>query len=165
MSRTRFWTISAVLLALVTACGLWFQAHCRIVVDPQVTPSLDNRLFLIDIDDRTPVTGAVFAFRTRGTAPVFPDGTQFAKVMAGVPGDTVEITADFAVLVNGTEVARGMPFFNGQDVEMIRRKFVGKKKLAADEYWMMGTNPKSFDSRYWGVMHEDQIIGRAYPFF
>jgi conjugal transfer pilin signal peptidase TrbI len=29
-------------------------------------------------------------------------------------------------------------------------------------YWVMGDQPKSFDSRYWGVVYQQQIIGKAY---
>jgi len=28
--------------------------------------------------------------------------------------------------------------------------------------WMMGATADSFDSRYWGFLHEQQVIGRAY---
>ncbi|MDV5555438.1 S26 family signal peptidase [Enterobacter hormaechei] len=28
-----------------------------------------------------------------------------------------------------------------------------------------GQKPFSFDSRYWGTVKNDQIIGRAYPLF
>ena len=32
-------------------------------------------------------------------------------------------------------------------------------------YFMMGEHFRSYDSRYWGTVHENQIVGRAYPLF
>ncbi|NDG89011.1 MAG: S26 family signal peptidase, partial [Gammaproteobacteria bacterium] len=29
-------------------------------------------------------------------------------------------------------------------------------------YWAMGDQPKSFDSRYWGVVYQQQVVGKAY---
>lgn len=160
-----FWLKAGVLLAIVGTAGTWFSANYRIVIDPQKNPSLARRVLIVDLKDRTPVRDGVFAFHTRRTAPVFEEGTLFAKVMRGMPGDRVEVTKDFRILVNGIELARGLPLYRDVPADMLRRKFSGAKTLGEGEYWMLGTTPGSFDSRYWGVMKDDQIVGRAYPLF
>jgi conjugal transfer pilin signal peptidase TrbI len=39
------------------------------------------------------------------------------------------------------------------------------EKVPPSAYWMTGKTPKSFDSRYWGYVYDDQVIGRAYAMF
>ena len=87
-----------------------------------------------------------------------------AKYLAAGPGDTVEVTEDFRILVNDHLFARGLPHLTGLDPKALKA-FIGRRVLMADQYWMLGTLPMSFDSRYWGPIHGDQIVGRAYVLF
>jgi len=41
--------------------------------------------------------------------------------------------------------------------------FAGETVLDEGTYWFMGETPYSFDSRYWGTVSEEQIIGQARP--
>ena len=34
----------------------------------------------------------------------------------------------------------------------------GKQELKKDEYFVMGSNPKSYDSRYWGAVKKQDIM-------
>lgn len=119
---------------------------------------------MIDHLDRTPRRGRVFAYRAMQAEPIYANGTLMAKVLVAGPGDTVEVTPDFRVLVNEKTFARGLPHLKFAD-ELTVKQFVGKRVLKADQYWMLGTLPMSFDSRYWGPIHADQIVGRAYVLF
>ena len=43
---------------------------------------------------------------------------------------------------------------------------MGKGYLDKDEFFALGTNQsESIDSRYWGNVNENQVIGRLYPIF
>ncbi|MCB6146779.1 S26 family signal peptidase (plasmid) [Providencia rettgeri] len=35
--------------------------------------------------------------------------------------------------------------------------------MPAGHIWLMGRTKVSFDSRYWGVLPIENVIGRAYP--
>jgi signal peptidase I len=101
-----------------------------------------------------PRAGDVVVFR--GAAP----GTgYFVKRIVGTPGEIVEIREP-ALVVDGrpleeAHAARG----RGQ-------QSAGLIHLADGEYFVMGDNrPNSIDSRSWGPLQREQIIGRARVIF
>ena len=122
---------------------------------------MDANVLLFQMNAEQPYQrGDVLVFESRRAAPVFPDGTRLAKIAVGVPGDTVEITPDERILVNGRLISTGLPYLNKLS-EGEKRKFIGRKVLGKDEFWMMGTTEHSFDSRYWGSINANQVLGKS----
>ncbi len=91
--------------------------------------------------------------------------TNIIKRVIGVPGDTIEIR-DQAVYLNGERLAES---YLSADVDTDpRRDEYSSLVLAKDEYYVLGDNRAiSQDSRTFGPIHADQIIGevlfRFYP--
>ena len=88
------------------------------------------------------------------------EGEIIIKRIIGMPGDTVSIR-DNTVYVNGEEVEEDYAYGETSDYEEIT--------LGDDEYFILGDNrPISKDSRYFGPVKEDEIIGkvifRLWPF-
>lgn len=88
------------------------------------------------------------------------EGEIIIKRIIGMPGDTVSIR-DNTVYVNGEEVEEDYAYGETSDYEEIT--------LDDDEYFILGDNrPISKDSRYFGPVKEDEIIGkvifRLWPF-
>ncbi len=128
-------------------------------------PLVDWRLPSI----RDPKQGDVVIF-------IFPrDGvTKYIKRCVAVAGDTVLI-ADKQLFVNGK------PFVNPPDAKFIDTTNSGKQNIQPrlpggldsrdnfgpyvvpqNSYFMMGDNrDNSYDSRYWGVVSKDLILGEA----
>lgn len=150
--------------AIIISSFAWFHANFAIAWDRQVIRCLDVRFLLVDKKDRQPRRDAIVTYISRQAAPIIENGTVVGKYLRGMPGDTVEIRPDETVLINGIEVTKGMPHLFGIP-EPQRSKFFGRRTLGSNEYWVMGTEPMSFDSRYWGPIHREQIIGRAYALF
>lgn len=121
----------------------------------------DHFFYMIDKSDTHMQRGNLYAFQSRNVAPLFEDGDRMLKKLVALPGDSVAITSEQEVIVNGEVIAQGLEL-----AEIIGRSaadFVGSGVLGPNQYWFAGETPTSFDSRYWGVVTHEQIIGRAYP--
>ena len=160
----RWWGQVVGMVALLMIAGWLFAMRFSIGINPQILGCIPGRVLLVDHWDRMPRRGRIYAYRTKQAEPVYPNGTLMAKFLVAGPGDTVAVTDDFRILVNDQVVARGLPHLKDLSSEALK-SFIGSRVLMADQYWMLGTLPMSFDSRYWGAIHGDQIVGRAYVLF
>ena len=77
------------------------------------------------------------------------------KEIVGIYGDDIEIS-DNKIYINGE--FKGDIFEKDSYGNNIRTLKAGKLELKKDEYFVMGTNPKSYDSRYWGAIKQDEIL-------
>lgn len=79
------------------------------------------------------------------------------KRVVGLPGDTVSTTADGHVLINDHQLDE--PYVHGQPTIPGIPSIV----IPAHHLWVMGDNrTNSADSRYFGPIDENQIVGRAF---
>jgi len=104
--------------------------------------------------------GQIIAYRSRGLAPLLPDGQIVAKLVAGVPGDKVEVTAQ-GISINGTYWGPLNAIVlekSGKTAESVTRSF----EIPEGELLLLGTLPRSYDGRYWGTVKLDQVVGRAW---
>ncbi|NWG16947.1 MAG: signal peptidase I [Chloroflexi bacterium] len=129
-----------------------------IVQSISMEPNLiaDQRLIISRINYLLgqPQRGDIVVFNATDTRPGEPP---LIKRLIGLPGETLEIR-DGAVYINGVELDE--PYLN-EPCSLSRckdRVWV----LASDEYFFMGDNRNhSHDSRAFGPIHRNQIIGRA----
>ncbi|WP_283738619.1 S26 family signal peptidase [Alcaligenes faecalis] len=161
-SWSRYGAKLAVLSVCMATAGIMFMDRYRIGIDPQIEKCIPGITFyLIDLKDKQLERDGIYVFMAKGLEPLFKEGTQMVKFLRGMPGDTVEVTKDHRVMVAGQELGRGL--FLTRELEQPVEKFIGKGVLKEGSYWFMGTSDRSFDSRYWGTVKDEQIIGRAYP--
>ena len=129
-----------------------------------------------------PHNGDVFVFRTNGIPAIREDpiaGPPFyIKRLAGLPGDTLRIDPPF-LYINGKK-AEGYGFERVMSARPPYRgyapghEYLSKPDLTytvpRDGYFAMGDNSyNSFDSRYWGPVPVENLVGRGlfvyWPFF
>ena len=109
---------------------------------------------------REPQRGDVVVFRF----PLNPS-QDYIKRLIGVPGDTIEIR-DKKVYVNGTLYQN--PHEMHKDAKILPRELsvrdnFGPILVPAASYFMMGDNrDNSFDSRFWGFVPNENVIGPAF---
>lgn len=111
---------------------------------------------------RDPQRGEIVVFHAPPDAHC-PEGTgcDFIKRILGVPGDTVEVKEN-AVWVNGNKLPE--PYIPSDFPILPGNATKGKSVyLGPNEFFVSGDNrPYSSDSRTWGAITKDDIIGRVF---
>ena len=113
------------------------------------------------IGDRLIVNKLSFYYKApvRGDIIVFEsptgDGREFVKRLVGLPNETIEVNRgiiyinDKPITFKGIRILRDYSHF-------------GPVKIPEGQYFFMGDNrANSSDSRYWGFVPEDELIGTA----
>lgn len=163
----RQFLVRAGIALLITLGVLFYTAdRFRLGIDDQVVKCLDppRTWFIVDTAEQDLRRGQLIAFAANDLMqPWFQPGQRIIKRVAGGPGDRIEIV-DKQVRVNGAVVATGLALAGtmGTDPERFARETF---TLGDEELWVMGDTTLSFDSRYWGVLKRNQVIGRAYALF
>lgn len=120
-------------------------------------------IYLIDKKDKVMDKGKIYAYGARRLEPFYKEGHVMIKFLRGVPGDELEVTAEGSVLINGIEKGKGL--YHAKTLNRPETDFIGRGVVKPGQYWVMGLTETSFDSRYFGAIERDQVIGRAYPLF
>ena len=98
----------------------------------------------------------------RGDVVVFwypndPDKS-YVKRIIGLPGETVEVRSG-RVYINGEELNE--PYLDAEHNQSLRDNVV--RRVEEHHYFVMGDNrDNSSDSRYWGLVPEKYIYGKAF---
>jgi signal peptidase I len=103
---------------------------------------------------RSPKRGDIVVFSPPPSAGVCgPVGT-YVKRIVGLPGETIE-ERQGVVYVNGRKLDEPYISAGRRDTDS-----VPPRKLGPDDYFMMGDNrAHSCDSRVWGPVHREDMIG------
>ncbi len=153
-------TIKLVVLALLIVLPIrYFIFQPFFVQGSSMYPNFEDRDYLI-VDElsyrfREPQRGEVIIFK-------YPkDLSQlFIKRIIGLPGETIEIKEGKVFITKNSEtrpLEEDYVSSNNQTLGNIR------VKLDKNEYFVLGDNRMfSSDSRRWGSVPEDYIVGKAY---
>jgi len=150
-----------VVLLIVVPIRL-FVAQPFIVSGASMTPNFSTGDYLI-IDQisyqfEDPQRGEVVVFRYPQDPSKF-----FIKRIIGLPGETIQITPTEVIIFNNEHTdgfTLSEPYLspdNSYSTEVITLD------LNAKEYFVLGDNrSSSSDSRFWGALPEENLIGKAY---
>lgn len=160
--------ISSIVMALYVTT---FVAHPMSVPTPSMSPTImpGDRL-IVDKFTLRNHNHASYKLRLcreirRGDVVVFKyprdPNLAYVKRVIGLPGELVLIKGN-KVYINGAQLSEPYAHYtdeNGDDLEW--RGGFGPVRVAENHYFVMGDNrDNSEDSRYWGLVHRDLIIGR-----
>jgi conjugative transfer signal peptidase TraF len=92
-----------------------------------------------------------------------PGGYQpMLKPVAAIPRDTVIVTAH-GITVNGALVEGSNRLALDSDGSRLPALPEGAYRVGAEQVWLLSSHPRSFDSRYFGPVSMEAIIGKARP--
>lgn len=145
---------------LLVAFFFWHRLPISVAFDPNDEKCIPD-LHLALLVHRPPSSvahGDLVFFKPAGSLAYIKQ--EFAlKIAAGVPGDRLQIR-EGRVLVNGVEVASGFPLSG------VYKKTVAQFELdeviPQGKLFLIGTHPRSDDSRYWGYIELKSLSGPAY---
>lgn len=161
-NRPDFWKEfgQLVLLALVIIVPFRLYIAQPFIVDgASMDPTFKDGQYLI-VDElsfhfRDPKRGEVMIFK-------FPqdESKYFIKRIIGLPGETISIK-DGAVTVTNSEHPNGLSI--NEPYVKLAKADSSTVTLGEDEYFVLGDNRmQSADSRYWGALPRENIIGRPF---
>lgn len=161
VSSTRSLIFFALLVLIIVLPIRLFIAKPFIVSGASMFPTFNTWHYLI-IDQLSyklapPQRGDVIVFR-------FPQNPSrfFIKRIIGLPNETVQLDGTTVTILND-EHPEGFtidePYVSAENEKEAELTM----KLGDDEYFVLGDNRKaSADSRYWGSLEFERIVGRAY---
>lgn len=153
--------VQIIVIALVLAILLrTFVAEPRYIPSQSMLPTLQvgDRIVVEKISYylRSPAVGDIVVFDTPPQLlENYPKDQAFIKRIIGIPGQTVQIK-------NGQVYLNGIPQQEDYIAEPPKDTW-GPLQVPENQYFVMGDNRNnSNDSRYWGFLPREHIIGRAW---
>lgn len=156
-----FWQKLLILGGVIVASVSYVSQRYHIGFDSQLDRCIPNyQLYLIDKWNKLPTRNGFYAFRAHNLEPMYQNGTIMLKQLTGLPGDEVIVTEDL-VLINHEPISYGLNL--AEKLGLQPRHFSRHLVIEPLEYWFSGISDTSFDSRYFGAVKAEYLIGRAIP--
>lgn len=162
----RRWRFVALVALPTLAVCLIFNHYFHFGRDMQVAGkrSTTNVLYLIPKFQVEAKVGDWMAFRAARMVTPFKDGMTVVKQLVAGPGDHVVLTPE-TLTINGRFVLRNEVTRLGEEAGTPVDLQPMDRVLGPDEFFVVGTHPRSYDSRYWGVVERERVLSRAFGLF
>lgn len=142
------------------AAGEAVSGSYRLAYDSADEPCLPYRLYAVDLTRTAPRHGDLVVFDASAVTDRFGQAASFTKKVAGLPGDRVRVTT-MGAWVNGEFVGQLSPIVldrAGLKAESLAREWT----LQDGEMFVVGTEARAFDSRYYGPVPLTSVKGIAW---
>ena len=156
---------AVIVTVLIVVVGGYLMDRFQLGFGGQKRACLPWDVFLIDSHNQNIAVGDLVAFiADNRMEPKFKAGTIVVKQVAGMGGDLVAVDASSHYIVAGQNY--GVIEKEGAAVaQKSYEDLLVHEKIPAGQLAVIGTLPRSFDSRYWGYVTPRQVIGKAYGIY
>lgn len=163
MSRLKpVWEVVKIIVGVFIVAGFirWFVMAPFIVDGSSMEPNFHNNEYIVveKVSYRLhdPRRGDVIVLQYPGNISI-----DYIKRIVGLPGETVKIV-NGEVFINGSQIHETYLLPNQLTTISQSTETPYQVTLDKDQYFMLGDNrDHSSDSRDWGVLQRDLIVGRA----
>ncbi len=158
--QIRFWIKVIAGLLVMALALLYVLNNWRVGFSNEALQSVGAGWFLVHLEhDYRPAVGTYAVFHVGQGLQGFRAGTLFVKLVVGGPGALVHVGVNDTT-VNGKVVAGALDSLSALHLRpnQVVRTFIVPKNA----YFVVGTRPYSYDSRYWGAVPAGAIVGKAY---
>lgn len=146
------WKIIMILTAAL-AVGLWLPAHISVTV----TPSLGHRIFfLVEPESLDFKEGDYLLFHKQLNQA---QTDQLLKMVGCAPGQLLRVESGEYYC---GEKYLGLALANDSKGKPLPQ-FIHNGPVPAGSLFMIGNHPRSYDSKYFGFIHADSVLKKAYP--
>ena len=154
-------------IALVLLAGLiaGLVLPQRIIV--ATSDSLNHRIFFkVPMDTSRIEHGDYLLFQLQGEEHIpfihkgLKENNILIKEVACIPGDFLTKDDEGVIFCEQTRLGKALKIDSKGNALPI---FDFSGPIPKGSYFMMGTNPRSFDSRYFGLIHDDAFLSKALP--
>ena len=165
-SRNRGWRLNrreqVMTLVVLASCllGAWLPGQITVAT----SASLDHRVFLLRPVPARIETNDYLVFRHRDLAQVHQGlGANRERMIKRVgcrPGEWLQVDADHRFTCDGRPLGQALST-DSQGRPLPR--FTHNGLVPAGQLFLVGTHPRSYDSRYFGFVHADDLLHQALP--
>jgi len=150
--------LKILILLLITGHGI-FLLQQSYKLGFSITPSLPYHVFLIDKKNLNFKKNDFIVFQYPGeNIYSFKTNEFFIKSVRCFPGNILKTNMNYEYFCNSTNIGRAyLEDSNGKKIN----HFVFNGVVPKDMYFVTGTHPKSWDSKYWGFVNKKRIIATA----
>jgi conjugal transfer pilin signal peptidase TrbI len=165
--KNSYWEQSkgiVMLMLVVAAFTLYFMSRYTFAFNGAVSDCLKTKIFLVDTWEKDVTRGDLAAFYMEKPNKLFKTGFKWIKRVAAQEGDVVDVTYD-NLIVNGTDKHDINLWYTLSKLDMQMSQITAQVTVDPNNFFMVGETSTSYDSRYWGTVEKQHIIGRAYAIF
>ncbi|MGI2205202.1 S26 family signal peptidase [Shewanella oncorhynchi] len=145
--------------AVMATAMTWFSHSYKLILVLNSDKCLPGSVFVVDTQQKKVNSGELVMFKSPQT-DILPAGINIIKLVAGVEGDRVDIGRFSVTNKNHKFPAPIDSAANALNIDV--QKLIGTRTVENGGIFVLGTEPGSYDSRFFGSIKTQQVIGRAY---
>ena len=155
---------AGIVIIAIAVFGWMFNTHFGLYLDLSEIRCMPEHLYAGYPRTDAPLkAGDVVSFKASNRVMLdLMTGKRIAKIVAATAGDHV-VSNENGVWINGKPVLERNPISLEKLAEKHKTPVNLNKVLEPGELFVIGTLPRSFDSRYWGVLPERYVDRKVLP--